>query len=101
MYTIRREESVLDALFQAIGIDWIPEICVSVPVVLPERSCRHADLKRRACSRRHAGDVTIDQRHKRKTDQRRRSGDGHHRAPGRRSGKRRKRHEPQRKRDAR
>ena len=45
VHAIRREESVIDALPQAVGVERIAEIRVRVAVVLPQRRRRHAELE--------------------------------------------------------
>ena len=45
MHAVRREEAVLDALPQAVGVERIAEVRVRVAVVLPQRRRGHADLE--------------------------------------------------------
>ena len=45
MHTIRRQEAVIDALLQAVGVERIAEISVGVSVVFAQRRCGHAELK--------------------------------------------------------
>src|SRR5439155_6487768 len=41
---IRREKSVINALSQAVLVDWISEIAICVAIVLAQRRCCHAEL---------------------------------------------------------
>jgi len=47
MHPIRCQESVLDALFQAVGVERVAEVRISVLVVLPQWRGRHAQLEGR------------------------------------------------------
>ena len=44
MHAVGREESVLDALAQTVGVDRVAEVAVGVAVVLAQRRRRHAEL---------------------------------------------------------
>jgi hypothetical protein len=45
MDAVRREESVINALPQAVGVKRIVKVAIGVAVIMPQRRCRHADLK--------------------------------------------------------
>ena len=44
MHAVGREEAVVDALPQAVGVDRVAEVAVGVAVVLAQRRGRHAEL---------------------------------------------------------
>ena len=45
MDAVRRKESVIDALPEAVGVERIVKVAVGVAVIVSQRGCRHADLK--------------------------------------------------------